>query len=446
MTGSALMRRAAREPALAPPPTTPPAGGPDAVTFLTVFIVLLFGIPTDRTITALGAIGSPAFLWAAVGGLWWCWHQLQRSTTATQRGGGPVRIAALVYLGAVAVSYAGAMFRGLPTGESSPADTGLVRAVVWVGLVLLVSDGIPNLDRLLVLVRRLVLAAALLALLGLLQFVTKQSLIDWFSLPGLSASDDASLQTRSGFARAPGTASHPLEYGFVLSTILPIALSLALWDTVRAPITRWLSVGLIALAAALAVSRSTLLGMAVGLALLLPTWSRRIQLAAVGSVALLVVGVYVAVPGMVGTIRGLFEGIGGSDSSASSRIGSYDLVAQFVAQNPVIGRGVGTFLPQYRILDNQVLQSAIEIGLLGVAALFALSITALVVTRFPRGGRSSGIELRVGHGLGAACAVGGVLLATFDVFSFAMATGVFFLVLGMAGAHFRLRGSAKPLD
>jgi len=444
MADLALHRRSTHERALVPAPRPAP-GGIDAVTFLTVFIVLLFGVPTDRTITALGAIGSPAFLWASLGGLWWCWQQLQRSSTVSQRGGGPVRIAALVYLGAVAVSYAGAMFRGLPSGESSPADTGFVRALVWVGLVLFVADGIPNVERLLVLVRRLVLAAALLALLGLLQFVTKQSLIDWFSLPGLAPSDDATLQIRSGFTRAPGTASHPLEYGFVLSTLLPIALSLALWDTVRAPLSRWLSVVLITLAAALAVSRSTLLGMAVGLVLLLPTWARRVQIIALACVALLIAGVYVAIPGMVGTIRGLFAGIDGSDSSASSRIGSYDLVAQFVSRNPVTGRGVGTFLPQYRILDNQVLQSAIEIGLLGLAALFALSITAVAVTLLQRGGHASELERRVGHGIGAACAVGCVLLATFDVFSFAMATGVFFLVIGLAGAHYRLRGSARPI-
>jgi O-antigen ligase len=411
------------------------------VSFLTVFLVLLFAVPAGQSVTALGSVGSPALLWATAGGLWWCWHQLQRG--ADDSGGGPVRVVAFVYLATVTVSYAGAMFRGLPSTESSPADTGLLKAFAWIGLVLLVSDGVPSYRRLLALVRRACLAAGVLGLLGLLQFATGQSLVDWLTIPGLSTGADSALQVRSGFARSSGTASHPLEYGFVLSVMMPVALTLALWDTGRSPLRRWLPVSFIVLAAALAVSRSTLLGLAMGLLVLIPTWSNRMRLVALGGVVALVAGVYLLVPGMVGTIRGLF---GGEDSSTSSRIGSYDLVGQFIARSPAIGRGPGTFLPEYRILDNQLLQSAIEIGLLGVGALLALSATAAVTSLVWRSDRRPELVRRVGHGLGAACAVGAVLLATFDVFSFPMATGIYFLTIGMAGAHWRLRDSTDQLS
>ncbi|GAB2457949.1 O-antigen ligase [Conyzicola lurida] len=416
------------------PPEHPPL---DAVSFLTVFLVLLFAVPAGQSVTALGSVGSPALLWATAGGLWWCWHQLQRGSE--RNPGNPVRIAAFVYLAAVTVSYAGAMFRGLPSSEASPADTGLVKVFAWIGLVLLVSDGIPNYERLLTLVRRACLAAGLLGLLGLLQFATGLSLIDWLQIPGLSTNADSALQVRSGFARSSGTASHPLEYGFVLSTMMPVALTLALWDTGRPALRRWLPVLFIVLAAALAVSRSTLLGLAMGMLVLIPTWSGRMRLIALGAAGVLVAGVYLLVPGMVGTIRGLF---GGEDSSTSSRIGSYDLVGQFVARSPVIGRGPGTFLPEYRILDNQLLQSAIEIGVLGIVALLALSGAAVVSGLVWRGEHRPELPRRIGHGLGAASAVGAVLLATFDVFAFPMATGIFFLVIGMAGANYRLRGTA----
>jgi len=409
----------------------------DAVSFLTVFIVLLFGVPTDHTVIALGSLGSPALLWAILGGLWWCWSQLQRSAPEGRSGFTPVRITALLYLGAVAVSFVGAMFRGLPSTESSPADTGLVRTVAWIGLVLLVSDGVPSYDRLLVLVRRITLAGALLALLGLAQFVTGQSLLDWISIPGFSPSDDTSLQVRSGFTRPPGTASHPLEYGYVLATVMPLALTLALWDAARARLARWVPVVLIVGAAALAVSRSTIVGLAVGVLVLLATWTARMRAIAIVVVVGVVAGVYFLVPGMVGAIASLFGGLDGSDSSASSRIGSYDLVLQFVSRSPVIGRGVGTFLPEYRILDNQLLQSLIEIGVLGVLALLVMSVTVALTAMFARTGTA--IERRMGHGIAAAVAVGTVLLGTFDVFSFPMATGLYFLVLGLGGAHYRLR-------
>jgi len=419
-------------------PTRPPL---DAVSFLTVFLVLLVGVPTDRTIVALGSLGSPALLWAILGGLWWCWHQLQRSTAPQGTTFTPVRIAALAYLATVMISYIGAMFRGLPTTESSPADTGLLRVFAGIGLVLLVSDGIPNYERLVTLIRRIAIVGSLLALLGLLQFATRQPLTDWISIPGLGTADPSVLQSRSGFARPSGTATHPLEYGYVLAVALPLALTLAIWDTARSSIARWLPAVLIAFAAVLAVSRATILGLGIGVLVLLPTWPARVRAFAIAGVVGMLGVVYFVVPGMVGAVSAMFSGISTGDSSAESRIGSYELVAQFVSFSPVIGRGVGTFLPEYRILDNQLLQSAIEVGVLGVVALLALSATAVATTMFARG--ASGLEKRVGQGIGAAIAVGTVLMGTYDVFSFTMSAQLYFLVIGLAAAHVRLRGIAR---
>lgn len=409
----------------------------DAVSFLTVFIVLLIGIPTDRTIVALGSLGSPAVLWAILGGLWWCWHQVQRSTPGTGKTLTPLRIAALAYLAAVIISYVGAMFRGLPFTESSPADTALVKAFAGIGLVLLVTDGVPNYERFVVLVRRIAIAAGALALLGLLQFVTRQPLIDLITIPGLGTTDPSVLQSRSGFARSSGTATHPLEYGYVLAVTLPLALTLAIWDTTRSRFARWAPTVLIVFAAVLAVSRATILGLGVGLLALIPTWPARVRVYAVAGIAAVLAVVYFAVPGMVGAVSALFGGIGAGDSSADSRIGSYELVAQFVAFSPVIGRGVGTFLPEYRILDNQLLQSAIEIGILGLAALLALAVTVFVSTSLSPSGTQ--LQKRVGQGIGAAIAVATVLMGTYDVFSFTMSAQLFFLVVGLGGAHDRLR-------
>ena len=74
----------------------------------------------------------------------------------------------------------------------------------------------------------------------------------------------------------------------------------------------------------------------------------------------------------------LFTGIS-QDDSALSRTDSYDLAAQFIERSPVFGRGLSTFLPSYRILDNQYLGLLIETGVVGTAAFLALLTTALVV-------------------------------------------------------------------
>ena len=66
-----------------------------------------------------------------------------------------------------------------------------------------------------------------------------------------------------------------------------------------------------------------------------------------------------------------------SDSSAASRTDSYGLAWDFIQRYPLTGRGYGTFLPSYRILDNQYLLSMIEIGFLGLVALLFVFLCAL---------------------------------------------------------------------
>src|SRR5690606_16851310 len=71
-------------------------------------------------------------------------------------------------------------------------------------------------------------------------------------------------------------------------------------------------------------------------------------------------GMYVVVPGMAGTILGLFTG---GDTSVSSRTDSYGKALEFLSVSPVFGRGSGTFMPSYHIFDNQYLLMAIETGM-----------------------------------------------------------------------------------
>jgi O-antigen ligase len=217
--------------------------------------------------------------------------------------------------------------------------------------------------------------------------------------------------------------------------ILPIALTLALQDIHRNVLARWFPVVSISLAALLSVSRSAIVGVLVGFVVLLPSLSpsvrRKSALAALGAVG--VIGVLV--PGMLGTIRGLFTG---QDPSMTSRTNSYDTVLAFVELNPVVGRGFGTFLPVYRILDNQYLLLAIEIGLLGLLAFAVLLIAAIVVPL--RASRHYPCSLgKVGPALAASMASGAVLTAFFDAFSFPQAAGLLFFTAGLSGAYWRMR-------
>src|SRR2546430_13733022 len=66
--------------------------------------------------------------------------------------------------------------------------------------------------------------------------------------------------------------------------------------------------------------------------------------------------------------RSLFTGIS-RDDSALSRTDSYAVAGAFISRAPLLGRGPATWLPPYRILDNQFLGSLIEIGVGGTTCL-----------------------------------------------------------------------------
>jgi O-antigen ligase len=147
--------------------------------------------------------------------------------------------------------------------------------------------------------------------------------------------------------------------------------------------------------------------------------------------------VFLSVPGLLGTVTGLFTGIG-DDSSAQSRTGSYAIASEFIERSPLFGRGFSTFLPKYRILDNQYLCLAIEIGLIGLVAVLGLFVVgALCARRMRVVGRDERTR-QLGQALAASICAGAAGLALYDGFGFPMATGTHFLMLGLAGAGLRL--------
>lgn len=412
--------------------------GIDGTSVLTVYLVLLVTVPSGLTLTALGAAGRLATLFGLLALLLWAGYQVQRSEP-TGRGRQPVRIAHVVLLTVALASYAVATSRGLVANEASTADTGLLRLASWTGILLVANDWITSQARLVALLRRFVLLAGLLAVLGLAQFYTGNAFVDAISIPGFTLEQlGSSVQARAGFARSAGTAVHPLEYATVLAMAFPVAIALALTERHRSGWSRWFPVAAIAFATILSVSRSALLGALVGLLVLAPGLPPRIRRRGYVALAMAIGAVYVLVPGMLGTIRGLFGGIS-DDPSTVSRTSSYDAAFEFVARHPWLGRGFGTFLPEYRILDNQYLQLVIELGYLGLLALLALVAVAVgsaVTAR--RGARDDNAGL-VATALAASAASGAVLMAFFDSFSFVMAGSTLFFVLGVCGAARRLQ-------
>ncbi|QDP94596.1 O-antigen ligase family protein [Microlunatus elymi] len=411
--------------------------GFDAVTFLTIYLVLACALPSYLVIPALGQIGRPSILWGLAGVVWWVYFRLQR-TTPLATGARSVHLALWAFLAVALAGLARAYLLGLPTTQTGPADAGLLRLLSWAGVALVALDGIPSLDRLLTLLRRIALLGGLMAILGLLQFATGRSFVDALTLPGFAVSSDFdSIQGRAGFVRAAGTASHPLEYASVLCIALPIGIVLGATDRRRGVLLRWWPPLVISLAVLISVSRSAIVGTVAGVVLLLPAIPPRLRVKAVGVVFTLLGLVFFLVPGMIGTLRGLFLGING-DPSTQSRTDSVAGAVAIAGRAPLIGSGFGTFLPQELILDNEYLGLVIEVGFIG-CGLFIIALIAAAWSAW-RSGRGAAREpwVQLGPAVAAALVSGSTTMIFFDGLSFPMSAALLFVLLGIAGALSRL--------
>jgi O-antigen ligase len=404
---------------------------------LSVLLVTLLILPSRYVFGTLGAAGTPAQIFGLGVGLWWCMHWFGRAWPDS-RVRQPVRVAVVILVAAMFASYLQAALRPIESAELSAADLGLLSMLSWLAPLLVAMDGIPSRDRFDVLMRRLVLLGGLIAALGILQFFTGASYTEYLRLPGLTENGVlVSVGERGGFLRPAGTARHPIEFAVVLTMILPIALHYAAVDRHRARLARWWPVVALAVALPISVSRSAIVGLVVSFAVLLPTWPPAWRRVTYAVATMLIGSMFVLLPGFLGALLGLLTGIS-QDSSALSRTDSYAFAWSYVLRAPLFGRGIGTFLPRYRILDNAYLGTLIEMGAFGLAAILVLFVVgATTAFRLRRAATAVG-TVSVGPALAGSIAAGAASFALFDAPSFPMAAGLLFLLIGVGAAARRL--------
>ncbi|MFT4287058.1 O-antigen ligase family protein [Nocardioides sp.] len=431
-----MIATAPARPAATPTPGLP--GRPESregLRVLTAYVVILFVFPAPMLIAALGQVGGPATL-AAVGCfMWWSWTLVNRAVPEPVDAGRVVRIAALVFLLVCVIAYAHSAATPYPADERSLLDAALIRMVGCIGLVCLAADGLRDAEQVWTLVTRLVYVLGAVCAIALVQSFTGEVWVDRISLPGLTPASGIEIAQRGIITRPAGTASHPIELASVLAVGMPLAFAVAGRPGARAWLRRLIAV-LVAITLLLIGSRTAIVCGTVGFVAMLFAWNGRTRLIAVGASLLVLCVAFVMLPGFLGTLAGMFLGAG-SDPSVASRTDSYRIVEEFWSHHLWIGRGVGTFLPKYWILDNEYLILLIGAGVLGLAALLGLILTAVAVAARAaalarRAGDDSTRQLCVAA-LGGTLA-GAVSMALFDGFSFPQAAGMFFLCLGICGA------------
>ena len=404
---------------------------------LTVYLVLLLGIPSSAAISALGSLGRPAMLWGVVMLVWWAIAKLQMRVGDLHPMRQPVRFAFLLFFIVALVSFAVAMLRGQPADQVSPAFTALIRLLSWAGVLLITIDGIRTKGDLERIVSRIGVGAGLLAALGIVQFITKSSLLDFFDvIPGITV-PFMDVAERGGVARVPGTATHPLEYATVLNAALPLVIAAAVshgfkWQLTKSRIGWWIPVALISLSALIAVSRSAIIGFGVAAVTMIPALPRRYRGVVIVGGLVLAAAAVVVIPGLLATTLNLFAGAS-DDPSTQSRTGGLARAPGFIAASPLVGAGFGTFLPRYYIFDNQWVLVAIELGIVGVIAFGGIFVSAIWSGITARRRSTDPTTRLLAYALAASVVNIAVLFAFFDGLSFPQSGGMFILIAGLCG-------------
>jgi len=320
------------------------------------------------------------------------------------------------------------------------ANSVLRTMIVWlslVGIAFATTEGLRNRGRLDAVLQRLTYFATFSAIIAAIQFFTGADPTDWLKPPGLivNESELGLSQVRADFNRVVGTASHAIEFGVVMAMILPIALHYAFHArTKNEQFWRWCVVVVIGTGVPFSVSRSSTLALATVLIVLAGAWTirRRVQVAFVGFFGVVAFGA--AVPGLLGTIRGLFKNIG-QDTSIDARTADYEIAYVFIEEAPWLGRGFGTFVAdEYLVLDNQYLLSTIEGGIVGLAALFAIFFLGIGLAQRIQKITPHEETRHLARAIQASFVAGMLTAFTFDALFFFTFEGTLMLLLGCLGA------------
>ena len=231
--------------------------------------------------------------------------------------------------------------------------------------------------------------------------------------------------------------------------LLPLAVYLAMYDIERSKALRWFPVICIAVAIPASVSRSAILAVGWLSACSSSRCPPAHRLRALAAVAVGVAAIFMTSHGLIGTLKSFFLA-GTSDPSVAHRVNNYPFVEQLVRAAPWFGQGGGTYIAQdaVHILDNQYLTTAIELGLVGVAALAFSSLAGSGSARRPWPHRRPKSCVTFAPRSPASALAATLCSATFDSLSFPMFVNVQALVVGLIGAAWLLAGqrSETALD
>ncbi len=346
----------------------------------------------------------------------------------------------LVAVVAVVISFAVNVWDFEPVLEFSQSAKAVVYVLTFFALYYCIVSVVSDNRLASRLVHLLVYLAAAAAVLGVVERTTGYNVFKHLHeyIPLLEPSPEIGDQIYRGGIRVSGPTSHPIAFGTLLALVLPLPIefvleSKTLWERVR-----WVVLSvLIMVGALLTVSRTAFVGIAavlLGIAATRPKQRGALLLCA----ALVAVGTHMFFPGVIGRF---VEGLTPSRviqrevaAGEESRLADYPRIAKEVSRKPLVGRGVGTFTAErFFFVDNQYLKYLAEIGLLGLASMVLLFVSA-AGGLLRRGHLIGGHPGAIVSGVGISAIVYALVNATFDAQGFPQVPYLFYLLLGLGVA------------
>lgn len=406
---------------------------------LRVFALAVMVIPSTTVIGAIGAAGYPASLIGVFIFLVFVATTLLGFHDPI-RHRHPIQAVLCVVWLSVLASYI-LMNRGALTDtQLLSADRVLVRLAVMTGVALVAAEWLGSLSDVRRVLRALCWGAAFCGVVAAFQYFAGFDLSKYLrELPGFTVNHDTpGIVDRGGLHRVAGTAITAIELGVVAGMLLPIAIYLGMYDRERSLRKRWAPVPLIALGVATSVSRSGIIAVVVAFVVLVVLMPPVPRLAALCAVPFALSAAFMTAHGLIGTLASFFSA-GENDPSIGYRLHDYPLAQNVWQEAPWFGHGGGTWIPadMLNIFDNQFLNTAVELGLVGVVALLIFLVVPASAALMARR-HSRNAELRL---LCAALAGSGFAAAlcslTFDSLSFPMFVNVYALLIGVIGFCWR---------
>jgi polysaccharide biosynthesis protein PslJ len=289
--------------------------------------------------------------------------------------------------------------------------------------------------------RRIVLGCllaglAFACLVGLLQSVSSVDLRLLFKPPGFVLHVEEGLGSkRMGVQRVMGTSQHPIEFSALAAVTIPLAIYFARNAATRN--VRFLSLaacGLATLALPAAVSRTGVISVAAALLLYAFAFKVRQIIVTAAAGAIMIGGYIIVFPHIANALWNTITG-SQADPSVQSRTEHYLEVSRIFGAHTVFGLGLGG-APQF--YDNEWLQTIVQGGVIGVAALILLcGGTAFGVSAALRRATTP-TQREQAYMLGAVAV--GILLSstTFDLLYYQQATLVFFIAFGLLWGPFTI--------